>query len=97
MASNHKLTGVIAGRTISGTGNSNDTLTIHFTDKSTMSVKTSGSSNSASTGGAIKEVLQQGTTLTLEFDGGSTLDIPLAEATSSVIVRGADDALQYAD
>ena len=97
MTSNHKLTGVLQGRTINGTSNSGDTLTIHFTDGSSMTVQTTGSSNSASSGGTIKGVRQQGTTLALDFEAGGTMEVPLAEETSSVMVRGKDGAMEYAD
>ena len=62
-----------------------------------MTVKTAGSSNSASTGGKIKDVRQQGTTLELDFDSGSVWTITLAEATSSVMVRDKNHAMEYAD
>ena len=97
MASNHKLTSVIQGRTIAGTSNQNGTLTISFTDNSKMTVQTAGSSNSAATAGTVKAVRQQGTPLSLDTENGSTLDTPTAEETSSVMVRAADDAMEYAD
>ena len=97
MTSNHKLTGVLKGRTISGTSNQNDTMTLHFDDGSTMTVKTAGSSNSASTGSAIAAVRQQDTTLELAFENGQTLQIQTAEATSSVMVRDKNHAMEYAD
>ena len=97
MASNHKLTGVLQGKTIAGTSNQSDALTISFTDGSKMTVQTSGSSNSASTGGTIKAVRQQGTTLSLDMENGSTLEIQTAAQTSSVMVRSADGAMEYAD
>lgn len=97
MASNHKLTSLIQGRTIAGTSNQNDALTISFGDGSKMTVQTAGPSNSASTGGTVKAVRQQGTTLSLDMEGGSTLEIPTAEETSSVMVRSADGAMEYAD
>ncbi len=43
MTSNHKLTGVLKGRTISGTSNQGDVLTILFEDGSKMTVQTAGS------------------------------------------------------
>ena len=97
MASNHKLTSILQGRTIAGTSNSNNVLTISFTDGSKMTVQTTGSSNSASTGGTIKAVRQQGTTLNLDMENGGTLEIPLAEETSSVMVRDASGTMEYAD
>jgi hypothetical protein len=97
MASNHKLTSVLQGKTIAGTSNQDDVLTIAFTDRSKMTVQTSGSSNSASTGGTVKAVRQQGTTLSLDMENGSTMEIQTAEETSSVMVRGADGTMEYAD
>jgi hypothetical protein len=60
MASNHKLTDVIAGRT-------------------------------------VRAVRQQDDQLDIDFEDGSTLEIRLKEATSSVMVRDKDKKLQYAD
>ena len=97
MTSNHQLTGLLKGRTITGTGNSGNVLTIHFDDGSHMTVQTAGSSNSAATGGAIAAVRQAGTTLELVFEGGGMLDIPLAEETSSVMVRDKNNGMEYAD
>jgi len=42
MTSNHKLTSVIQGRTLSGTSNQGDVLTILFGDGSKMTVQTAG-------------------------------------------------------
>lgn len=97
MTSNHKLTTLIKGRTISGTGNANNVLTVSFTDGSLMTVQTQGSTNSASTGGTIKAVQQSGTTLALMCEDGSMQTIETAEETSSVMVRGKDHTMEYAD
>ena len=97
MASNHKLTGVLKGRRISSTSNQNNVLTVGFDDGSTMTVKTAGLSNSASTGSAIAAVRQQDTTLHLDFEDGQTLAIQTAEPTSSVMVRDKNHVLEYAD
>lgn len=97
MASNHKLTGVLQGRRIVGTSNASGVLTVQFGDGSTMTVKTAGTTNSASTGGVVKGVRQAGTTLDLDFDNGSTMTIPLAEETSSVMVRDKNHVMEYAD
>ena len=97
MASNHKLTALLQGRTIAGTSNQNDVLTLSFTDGSQMTVQTAGSSHSASTGGTIKAVRQAGTTLSLDLESGSTLEIQTAEETSSVLVRDAKGVMEYAD
>jgi len=97
MASNHKLTAVIAGRTISGSSNADGKMIVNFTDGSTMTVKTAGNSNSASTGGTVKAVRQADTTLSLDFENGGTLEITTAEATSSVMVRDSSHVMEYAD
>ena len=62
-----------------------------------MTVQTSGSVNSAATGGTVKAVRQQGTTLALDFETSGTLEIPLAEETSSVMVRDKNHGMEYAD
>ncbi len=97
MTSNHKLTSLIKGRIISSTSNQGNILTVQFTDGSHMTVQTAGSSNSAATGGTIKAVRQQGTTLALDFEAGGTQEITLAEETSSVMVRDKNNAMEYAD
>lgn len=74
MTSNHKLTGLLKGRTITGTGNSGNVLTVLCDDGSKIIVQTSGSTNSAATGGTIAAVRQQGTRLDLDFEGGGTLE-----------------------
>ncbi len=97
MTSNHKLTTLIKGRTISGTANADNVLTISFTNGSQMTVQTQGSTNSASSGGTITAVQQSGTTLALLCEDGSTLTIETAEETSSVMVRDKDHTMEYAD
>ena len=97
MASNHKLTNVLKGRRITRTSNQDDTLTIGFDDGSTMTVRTSGSSNSAATGAEIAAVRQQDTTLHLDFENGQTMAVQTAEATASVLVRDKNHEIEYAD
>jgi len=98
MTANHKLTKVIAGRTIAGTAQEPGALTITFTDGSTMKVKVAPSnSNAARTGGTVSKVRQEGTTLSLDFTDGSSWAIETAEATSSVMLRDKNHVLEYAD
>lgn len=97
MTSNHQLTGVLKHRIIASTSNQGNVLTIQFTDGSYMTIQTAGSSNSAATGGTIKAVQQQGTTLALEFEAGAAQEITLAEETSSVMVRDKNKIMEYAD
>lgn len=97
MAANHRLTSVLQGRTISGTQNQGGRLIISFADGSHISVKTSGSSNSAGTVGTIRAARQAGTTLTLDMVDGYALSITTAGATSSVVVRNQSGAMEYSD
>jgi hypothetical protein len=97
MTSNHKLTAVLHGRTITGTQHQDHRLIVAFADGSTMTVKTAGTTAGAATGSTIAKVRQQGTELALDCEDGSTLRIPLAEATASVMVRARDHTLEYAD
>jgi hypothetical protein len=97
MTSNHKLTAVLKGRTITGTQSQDHRLLLAFDDGSTMTVHTAGATTSITTGGTIAKVRQQDTQLALDFADGATMQIPLAEATSSVMVRDKDHMLEYAD
>ena len=97
MASNHKLTEVLAGRTITSTQSQGDELRIGFHDGSTMTIQASGTTSNAATGGTVKSVRQQGTTLNLDLEDGATLEIQTVEPTASVMVRDRDHHLEYAD
>lgn len=98
MASNQKLTKIIAGRTINGTAQADNVLTVTFGDGSVMKIKTAPSStNAAASGGTVKKVRQKGTELNLDLADGSTLTVQTAEATSSVMLRDKAGKLEYAD
>jgi hypothetical protein len=97
MTSNRKLTAVLHGRTITGTHHQDHRLIVTFADGSTMTVHTAGTIAGAATGGMIAKVRQQDTQLALDCEDGSTMQIPLAEATSSVMVRAHDHTLEYTD
>jgi hypothetical protein len=97
MASNHKLTSVLKGRTITSTQGQGSELRIGFDDDSTMTVQTGGSVSSASTGGTVKAVRQQNNQLHLDFEDGGTWEIQIAEPTASVMVRDKNHQMEYAD
>jgi hypothetical protein len=85
MADIEKLNEQLKGRTISGTGNRGDEMVLHFTDDSSLTVKTANTgTNSASTGGTIASVAQTETHLILAFEGGGTQEIPLASPDAPV-------------
>lgn len=99
-AANHKLTTAIAGRTLSGTANATGETTLTFSDGSKLTAKTAPSStNSATNGGTVSKVRQsvEPPALHLDMKDGSTLEIALAEATSSVMLRDKDGNMEYAD
>ena len=98
MHSNQKLTKIIAGRTISGTAQADGLLTLTFDDGWIMKVKVPPSNtNTAATGGKVAKVRQQGTDLILDLEGGGSVPITTAEATSSVMLRDKAGKLEYAD
>ncbi len=100
MAANRKLTGVIKGRTVKDATATNGSLSITFDDDSTMKVKTKTggeASTNALKGKAIASVQQQETKMTLTFADKSAMEVPLAAATSSVMLRDGKGALEYAD
>jgi hypothetical protein len=45
----------------------------------------------------VDKVRQSGTVMNLDFKDGSSAEIKLAEATSSVMLRDKDDNMEYAD
>jgi hypothetical protein len=98
-AANHKLTKVIAGRTIRGTNQSGGKARLSF-DGSAKTLKTAPSnSNSVSKGGKVEKVRQSldPPVLYLDLEGRQSLEVPLAEATSSVMLRSKAGDLEYAD
>ena len=96
MAANHKLTSLISGRTISECSTADGKLTISFEDGSHMTVKTAEDNDDASDG-TIAKVRQADTDLYLDMDDGYTWEIQMAEASSSVMVRDANNVMEYAD
>jgi uncharacterized protein (AIM24 family) len=97
MASNHKLTAVLKGHTVTGTASQGNELRVSFDDGSTMTVKTGETSSQAQARGRIQGVRQQGTKLSLDFEGGGTMEIQTAEPTASVMVRDRNHRLEYTD
>ncbi len=99
MAANHdKLTELLQGESISGTSDSSGEKTISFSDGSKLTAKVAPSnSNSASTGGAVEAVRLslEPAELHIVLEGGSTISIPLAGASSSVTLKGADGSIAF--
>lgn len=61
------------------------------------SVSSNASNDSASTGGTVQSVMQGEIAMTLHFEDGGELEIPLAEASSSVMLRDKNNTMEYAD
>lgn len=97
MASNHKLTALLKGRTVQGAHTDGTTMTLALDDGSNVTIQTGGAASGPTAGGIIQAVRQAGTMLDLDFEDKTTLQITLAEATSSVMVRDRNHVMQYAD
>lgn len=99
MASNQKLTRVIAGRAIKASAQADDVLTLTFDDGSKMTIKTAprATNSAVNTGAKAKKVRQKGSKSNLDLENGTTWTIHTAEATSSVMLRDAAGKMEYAD
>lgn len=100
MARNQKLTPVIASRTIAQIGWDGATALLEFDDGSVLRVHTPSApaGNAAPLKlGKVRAVRQSAAAIAFDLVDGSTLQLPLAEATSSVMLRDAKGAMEYAD
>ncbi len=99
MAANRKLTGVIRGRTIERVEPGADAAAwlVRFDDGSTLTVRTAPGAAPARLTGRVVKVRQSDTRLQLDLADGRTLELATAEPASSVLLRGRDGTLQYAD
>jgi hypothetical protein len=96
MAEKQTLAEVLRGRTIQSTQNQNGAMSLGLTDGSTMFIETGhGSSNSAATGGTIRDVLLTETSLHIELVNGKSLTIPLPTNDTTIRVQNKDGALEY--
>ena len=99
MASNQKLTRLIAGRAIKASAQADNLLTLTFSDDSTMRIKVAPAATNAAVnaGAKVKKVRQKGTGFDLDFEDNTTWTVQLAEATSSVLLRDHAGKMEYAD
>jgi hypothetical protein len=100
MSRNQKLTRVIKGRSIAQIGWNGATALLHFDDGSVMRIHTfapPASNAPPVTLGKVRAVRQSTEVIDFELDGGSSIVIPLAEATSCVMLRDSKGVLEYAD
>ena len=98
MASNHKLTEILRGRTISSVASDSTSLSITLDDGSVMTIQKSPDCivpvvpNSP-----VDKVRQAGRQLDIDLTNGSTFSVVTAEDTSSVVLRDAKGVFEYAD
>jgi hypothetical protein len=100
MHRNQKLTPVIKGRSIAQIGWDGATALLHFDDGSVMRIHTPAPPPKNAPPAPLGKVLavrQSTEAIAFDLESGSSLQIPLAEATSSVMLRDSKGALEYAD
>jgi hypothetical protein len=100
MHRNQKLTPIIKGRSIAQVAWEGPTAILHFDDGSVLRIHTPAppaSDAPPATLGKVRAVRQSTEAIAFDFDSGSTLEIPLAEATSCAMLRDAKGTLEYAD
>lgn len=100
MARNQKLTRVIKGRTIAQLTWDGAAALLHFNDGSVLRIHAQSAPPSRAPPvvlGKVRAVRQSLETIAFDLEDGITIDIPLAEATSSVMLRDTKGSLEYAD
>jgi len=98
MAANKKLTPILAGRTVQAVSQIDALATVSYTDGSSMMIKTGTPLVQLDfQGRRVLKVRQTGALMNLDFDDRTSVEIPLAEAMSSVMLRDRDGRLEYAD
>ena len=100
MARNRKLTPIIAGRTIAQVGWDGATARLDFDDGSVMRVRTTAPPTADAPPlklGKVRAVRQSTEAIAFDLEGGSSLQLSLAESTSCVMLRDAKGTMEYAD
>jgi hypothetical protein len=94
MPRNQKLTKVIAGRTVKLATVESGGVLVLFDDESRMKIKKAGPAT-IPPGGKVKSVYEAKAELKIEFEGGSSATLCLADPGSSVAVRDKNNRVQY--
>jgi hypothetical protein len=100
MHRNQKLTPIIKGRSIAQVGWDGATAMLHFDNGSVMRIHTPAPPPKDAPPAPLGKVLavrQSTEAIAFDLASGSTLQIPLADATSCVMLRDAKGTLEYAD
>ena len=98
MHTNQKLGKLIAGRTITGSTQTDGKLMLTFDDGSVMTVKTAPTSAVPATGGKVVKVRQQDDALSLDLEGGTSAAIQMVDAArqgGQNGVRGVDEVSDH--
>ena len=94
MPRNQKLTKVIAGRTVKAVTVEPGGVLVLFDDESRMKIKTAGPAT-IRPGGKVKAVQETKAEFKIDFEGGSSATLCLADPGSSVAVRDKNNAVEY--
>lgn len=97
MTSNHKLSALLQGRTLTTLDSESAQTLVTWSDGSTLTVQTNEPVTGGPLGAVVHAVRQADTTLIIDFDRGVSLQMTLAASTSSVMVRDRAHVLEYAD
>ncbi len=98
MAANRKLTPLLSGRMVQAVSQIGALATVSFTDGSSLMIKTGSPLEQLDfQNRRVQKVRQKSTVMNLDFEDGSTAEIQLAEAMSSVMLRDGKGVLEYAD
>ncbi|MEP7064474.1 MAG: hypothetical protein ABI889_00445 [Gemmatimonadota bacterium] len=100
MTRNQKLTPIIRGRSIAQVGWESATAILHFNDGSVMRIHAPAAPPRDAPPailGKVRAVRQSTEAIAFDLEAGTSLQVPLAEATSCVMLRNVKGALEYAD
>ena len=96
MSPNHKLTHALKGRAVAHFENEGGTLTLRFTDGTTMRIKGAPQGSIAvPQGGQVTQVFEQGDRLALHFDNRTSAVVKLDNPGNAASVRDAENKVLY--
>jgi hypothetical protein len=95
MPRNQKLTNLIKGRAVCLVSDAPGRLIIVFDDESTMTVKTATIAPAIAPGIKVKAIVENGRECILQFEDGTSVRLQLADPGASMMVRDANNAVEY--
>ncbi len=98
MQRNQKLTGTLAGKSLTSVKSESGSVALSFGDGTRMTVQGTLSSGGAAgaTAGVINSALESGSSLQLTLASGSSITFALSDPGGSVLVRDASGKVEYA-